>query len=438
MTIAILGFGSQGESAYHYWNTPENDITICDSREDLQVPEGAKTKLGPDYLKGLAAFDLIVRGAPSIHPREITEANPEAPDILDKVTTATNEFFRVCPSQNIVGVTGTKGKGTTSTLITRMLDAAEHRVHLGGNIGIPPLDMLSNNIQPEDWVILELANFQLIDLHYSPHIAVVLMVEPEHQDWHEDLEEYIAAKQQMFINQEENDIAIYNANNENSVSIADASMGKQIPFMEAPGAYVKDNKIVIDDQVICDVDEIKLLGKHNWQNACAAVTAVWQITQNVEAIRETLKTFGGLPFRIELRTEKNGIKYYNDSFATAPGAAIAALESIPEPKVMIVGGHDRGLDLTELAHAFLRHKNDVRKVVLIGASAERVADTFKKNGFDNFVMNDSKDMNEIVRAATDLAEPGDAVVLSPSFASFDMFKNFEDRGNKFNEAIESL
>ena len=219
MKIAILGFAGQGQSSFEYWNTQENELTICDRDEKIVIPHGAKAILGPTYLKNLSQFDLIVR-TPIVHPRDIIASNPENPNILDKVTSNTNEFFRVCPSKNIIGVTGTKGKGTTSTLIAAILEAVGEKVHIGGNIGTPPLELLKGGIEPDDWVVLELANFQLIDLKYSPKIAVCLMVVPEHLDWHEDMEEYIAAKQQLFINQSQKDIAIYYADNEDSESIA--------------------------------------------------------------------------------------------------------------------------------------------------------------------------------------------------------------------------
>lgn len=179
MKIAILGYGEQGRAAYEYWNRNGNNITVCDQNESVELPANVDKQLGKNYLHDLEIFDLIVR-SPSVHPSDISDANSSA--ILDKVTTVTDEFFRVCPTKNIIGVTGTKGKGTTSTLIARMLEADGKTVHLGGNIGTPPLDMLKAGIEDKDWVVLELANFQLIDIKHSPHIAVCLMVVPEHMD----------------------------------------------------------------------------------------------------------------------------------------------------------------------------------------------------------------------------------------------------------------
>jgi UDP-N-acetylmuramoylalanine--D-glutamate ligase len=434
MKIAILGYGAQGRSAHDYWRDG-NEITVCDQNEYIELPDDVAAQLGPDHLKHLDGFDVIVR-SPFVHPRDIVAANSDA--ILEKVTTVTNEFLRVCPTTNVIGVTGTKGKGTTSTLIAHMLASAGKTVHLGGNIGIPPLDLLKQNIQKDDWVVLELANFQLIDLQTSPHIAVCVLVAPEHLDWHASLEEYYEAKRQLFLHQQTSDIAIYYANNELSRQIASSSPGIKIPYMAAPGAVVSDNAVVIADQIICRVDELKLLGRHNWQNVCAAVTAIWQITQDVEALHRVLINFSGLSFRIELRREVNGVRYYNDSFASAPPATLAAVEAVPGPKVLIIGGFERGLDLTELTEGLTQHQSEIRKILLIGQSANRTAEALRGRGFDNFQFCQATDMPTIVREATNAAREGDAVILSPAFASFDMFKNFEDRGLQFNEAVEKL
>jgi UDP-N-acetylmuramoylalanine--D-glutamate ligase len=434
MKVAILGFGAQGQSAYEYWRTG-NEITVCDQNESLKLPADAQAQLGLSYLHNLERFDLIVR-SPSVHPNGITAVNPLG--ILSKVTTVTNEFFRACPTPNLIGVTGTKGKGTTSTLIAKMLEAAGKRVHLGGNIGTPPLDLLKNKIQADDWVVLELANFQLIDLKYSPHIAVCLMVVPEHLDWHADTEEYYNAKTQLFRHQTSADIAIYYDKNEASKRIASTSKGWKVPYMAFPGGTVNDGKVMIDDQTICQTAELKLPGQHNWQNACAAVTAVWKVTQDIEAIRQVLTTFAGLPYRIEFRREVGGIRYYNDSFASAPPAPLAAIEAISGKKVVIIGGHDRGLDLTELAQSLVDLNAQLRKVLLIGASAARTAKAFQEHGFTNFTVSTANDMTAIVKEATAQAQTGDAVVLSPGFPSFDMFKNFEDRGQQFNQVVEKL
>lgn len=446
MKIAILGFAKEGQAAYEYWNIGGNEITICDQNTATSAPSEVQTQLGADYLNNLDHFDLLVRTA-SLHPRDIMAANPQSPGILNKVWSNTNEFFKVSPTKNIIGVTGTKGKGTTSTLIAKMLEAAGNRVHLGGNIGIPALHLLKDDIQSEDWVVMELSSFQLIDLKQSPHIAVCLMVVQEHLDWHEDHDEYISAKQQLFMNQTAQDIAIYYAKSENSEAIADASIGRQIPYSSEPGAIVKDGSVVIDGQTICKTSEIKLAGEHNWQNVCAAVTTVWQITQDTEALRSALISFTGLEHRIEFVREIDGVKYYNDSYGTTPETAIVAIQAVAEPKVLILGGSDKGATFEALADVVA--SSSIRHIILVGNTTHPTYQTatpaiekaLRAKGIDSItslVEPNGVTMKEIVEAARNAAEPGDAVLLSAACASFDLFKNVTDRGTQFKQVVLAL
>lgn len=432
MKIAILGFGKQGRSAYEHWKSDKNHITVRDFDPSAVVSVETDKKSGADYLEDLDGFDLIVR-SPGIHPKDIEEANE--PGILEKVTTATNEFFQVCPTKNIIGVTGTKGKGTTSTLIARMLEANGKKVHLGGNIGTPPLDLLKDGIKPGDWVILELANYQLIDLKYSPMIAVCVMIAPEHLDWHSSLDEYFAAKKQMFIHQEPGDTAIYYGRNDYSKDIASASPGRTIPYYETPGAIVENDDIVIDGQSICSTDEIKLLGRHNWQNICAAVTAVWQVSPDIKPLREVLLEFTGMEHRLELVKELDGVKYYDDSFGTTPETAKVAMEAFTRPQIVILGGRGKGVSLAPLSEYVLG--NNVKNVITIGETGPGIAKILKDAGYDH-VVEGKKTIGEIVSQARGLAKPGDIVLLSPACTSFDMFDNYADRGDKFKAAVNSL
>jgi UDP-N-acetylmuramoylalanine--D-glutamate ligase len=431
MKIAIVGYGKQGFSAYQYWRA-DNEITLRDKELIVNPSSNVEIQCGANYLENLNDFDLIIR-SPKVHPRDIVAANGEA--ILQKVTTNTNEFFSVCPTTNIIAVTGTKGKGTTCTLITKMLEESGKQVHLGGNIGTPPLDLLAENIVKEDYVVLELANFQLIDLKYSPHIAVCLMVVPEHLDWHSDMNEYVYAKQQMFAHQTANDIAIYFAGDERSRTIASLSVGHLVPYYKDPGAIVEDSQIKIANQTICQVSDLKLLGRHNWQNVCAAVTAVWQETQDIKAMRSVLTTFSGLPHRLELVRELNGVKYYDDSFGTTPETAIVAIQAFEQPKIVILGGSDKGSDYSILAREVA--KSNIRKVILIGEMAETIKAELVKAGFNNFMVS-GDNIVVIVALAQAEAQDGDVVLLSTACASFDMFTNYEERGERFKEAAASL
>jgi UDP-N-acetylmuramoylalanine--D-glutamate ligase len=429
--VAILGFELEGKSALRYYSEQGADIVICDQNPEKVIPEGVKSQLGPDYLNGLAVFDVIFR-TPGLSPKTILAQNP---GIEAKLTTGLNEFLRVCPSKNTIGVTGTKGKGTTSTLIAHMLQAVGKRVHLGGNIGVPPLDLLKMEILPDDYVVLELSSFQLIDLQYSPHIAVCLMVVAEHLDWHTDMQEYLLSKQQLFVHQTPDDITVFYAGNDNSQVIASAGKGKKIPYIIPPGAVINDGLISIEGQIICRTSEIRLLGEHNWQNVCAAITTVWQISQDVVSLHKVISSFSGLEHRLEFVREAEGVKYYDDSFGTTPETAIVALQAFTEPKVIILGGSDKGATFDDLAQAVA--KSNVRTAVLIGDTAPQIQTALTNVGFHAIVPG-GKTMPEIVAAAKAAAKPGDTVLLSTACASLDMFQNYKDRAIQFTAAINAL
>lgn len=434
MKVAIVGFGVEGKSALPYWLGKGAEVTVCDKNPDTGVPEGVQRQLGDDYLDNLDRFDVIVRTV-GMHPRIILEKNP---GVKDKITTNLSEFLAACPTKNVIGVTGTKGKGTTSSLIVKMLEAAGKQVFLGGNYGIPAFSFLPK-LSKDSWVVLELSSFMLYDIKQSPHIGVCLLVMPEHLDWHDDEDDYVQAKANLFARQNEHDIAIYYADSLLSHKIASASPGRKIAYFDEPGAYVKDGKIMIDETVLCQTSELKLLGEHNWQNVCAAVTAVWQVVQAPDAIRKVLLSFAGLPHRLELVREADGVRYYNDSFASDPYASEAAIQAIPGKKLLILGGWDkRNLGLQGLARTLKAHEADIRTVLLVGESAKRLGTALKKAGFTNLHLSPATAMPDIVTEAKAHAEKGDSVVLTPGFPSFDMFKNFEDRGQKFKQAVHDL
>jgi UDP-N-acetylmuramoylalanine--D-glutamate ligase len=437
MKIAILGYGLEGQAALNYFNKFDNSITICD--QDLNLPrvEGVEYCLGGSYLNNLDVFDLIIR-SPGINPEIIYEANKT----LDhtKITSGTNIFFEHAPTKNIIGVTGTKGKGTTSTLIYKMLLEIGKNAYLAGNIGKPAISLLSENLKSDDFVVLEMSSFQLTDAKYSPHIAVCIMITQDHLDWHGKIEGYLEAKKSIVRYQNKDDTVIYYAPNDKSTSLAELSVGERIPYFEKPGAMISDNRIVIDNQVVCDVGEIGLIGEHNQQNVCAALTCVWQISKDKEAYARVIKSFTGLKYRLEFVRERNGIKYYNDSFASDPDASSAGIKAIRAPKVVIVGGYDRMLDLKTLVDAIIEEdkKGLLVKLVIIGASGKRLARDLDESNFRDYLLTESKDISEIISIATTFAKDGNAVLLSPGFASFDMFKNFEERGLAYAEAVNKL
>lgn len=444
MKVAIAGYGLEGQESARYWSNLGHKVTICDKNSDVK-PENSEfeLKLGEDYLKGLGEFDIIVRTA-GLHPKFIIENN--SPAIAEKITSSVNEFLEKCPSKNIIGVTGTKGKGTTSTLITKFLEASGKTVHLGGNIGIPALELLPN-VKPDDWVVLELSSFQLIDIKHGPKTAVCLMVVPEHLDWHKDLEEYTSAKSNLFKHQNSDGVAIFNSNSPLSEKIVSVSPAHKRPYDVPPSstdlarnssyAHAEHNMIKYGQIEVCPVEEVKLLGRHNLENICAGINAVWDfIDGDNSVIKKVVGTFGGLEHRIEFVREVNGVKYYNDSFATTPETSIACMRSFPGiSKVMILGGSDKGIPFDSLADEVVRQ--NVKHAVLIGDTAEVIATLLQDRGYVNITLGKSN-MIDIVNTARELAEPGDVVLLSTGCASFGLFKDYKDRGNQFKQSVNNL
>lgn len=449
MNIAIVGYGEQGRSSFEYWFNKGNVVVICDQNPSTQVPPGALDKLGFNYLENLHEFDLIVR-SPAVHPTSILEANPDHPEIIDKITSNTEEFFNVCKAP-IIGVTGTKGKGTTSTLITRILQTADKTVHLGGNIGTPPLDLLKSNIAETDIVVLELANFQLIDLKQSPHIAVCLMITEEHLNWHKDMYEYINAKRQIFVHQKPSDIAIYNAEDVYATDLVSSSPALTKISYDAPteivppqfteGAYVEGSQIKMRGKNVLSIKDIELKGRHNLQNVCAAIAATWNlINQKPNIIKKAVKGFVGLPHRLENIGTYNGVTFIDDSFGTNPATATVAIKAYTEPKILILGGSDKNSNFDELIEAI--GQNNVKCVIAIGQMGPKIADMLKSTPTTKDIPVTNIDVNQtmkdIVRASLQVSENGDVVMLSTACASFDMFQNYKDRGEKFKAEVRAL
>ena len=430
MKIAIAGYGVEGESNYRYWNTPDNQVVIIDEKQPSHpVPVDASLIVGEDAFAKLDGYDLIIRTA-GLAPRKIKTDG--------KIWSATNEFFAKCPAP-IIGVTGSKGKGTTSSLIASILRAAGKTVHLVGNIGVPALDVLPD-ITADDVVVYELSSFQLWDAERSPRIAVVLMIEPDHLDVHTDMADYIDAKAHIVRHQIAEDSVIYNANNEITAGIGRSSQAHQIPYQSRGAAHVNDNAFYYGDQALCSVEALQLPGDHNQDNACAAIDAVlaFDATITTDAIEQGLRAFTGLPHRLKFVRTVNDVSYYDDSIATTPGSAIAAIHAFDAPKVLILGGSEKGADYGQLVDEIIANPS-IRAVIAVGNTGGRIAELLaSKSATVPVIRLEEATMAEFVQAATKVAQPGDVVVLSPASASFDMFKNYSDRGDQFIACVEKL
>lgn len=429
MNIAIAGFGVEGQESYAYWSKDQsNNITIVDERLDPNspiLPEGVSVITGEGAFRKLNGFDLVIR-TPSLPPRSITTDG--------KIWSGTNEFFEKCPAP-IIGVTGSKGKGTTSSFIASILKSAGKKVWLVGNIGLPSLSVLAE-IQPTDIVVYELSSFQLWDLQKSPETAVVLYIEQEHLDVHRDMEEYVEAKAQITRWQTASDRLVYFANNDYSRSIADSSVAQKIPYPSVETAHIKGDEIYYGEAAIMPVSALKIKGAHNIDNACAAIDAVWHYTQDTAAIAEGLADFAGLPHRLAFVATVNGVDYYDDSIATTPSSAIAALRAFPDrSKVIILGGSSKGSDFSELADELA---NQDATALLVGAEAYTIARALDAVEFKRYEILENATAQSFTRRAAERARPGSVVLLSPAAASFGMFKNYADRGEQFIAVVQSL
>jgi len=425
MKIAIAGYGLEGKSNYDYFKSL-GEVTIVDEREVIDdLPKNVPTVLGKGAFSRLDDFDLVVRTA---------GLSPHRVQTNGKIWSATNEFFEKCPAP-IIGVTGSKGKGTTSSLIASILMEAGRNVHLVGNIGLPALDELAH-ITEDDIVVYELSSFQLWDAERSPQVAVVLHIEPDHLDVHESFEEYVSAKGNITRFQGINDRAVYNVSNEYASAIAGLSVGQLLPYQTPRTAHVNDGQFYYGEQLLCSVNELKLPGVHNQDNACAAITAVWPWVQDGVVIGEGLNAFGGLEHRLKFVAEKQAVLYYDDSIATTPGSAIAAMRAFEGPKIIILGGSSKGADFEELA--ITAANSNVKQAILIGDEADHIEQALNRAGVSSINRGNETTMQEVVQLSADSAGVGDTVILSPACASFGMFRDYKDRGEQFIAAVKDL
>lgn len=426
--IAVVNSGGrvESDSSAEFFKKQGAKVTVIDQTQS------------EDSLVDLDKYDLVVR-SPGV---KITELEKYV--TREKITSQIKIFFDLCPAE-IIGITGTKGKGTTSSLIYEMLKKQGFDAYIGGNIGVPPFEFL-DKLNVHSKVVLELSSFQLLDLKKSPHIAVILMITSEHLDYHNSVEEYIDAKRNILRGQSEKDIAILNrdypATNESDVHTS----GKVFHISREreaadEGCFVRDGAIwlrIKDQEVeVADVKDVLLPGKHNLENVCSATMAAYLAGVSKENIAWVLKTFKGLEHRLELVATVNGVKFYDDSFSSIPETAIAAIQAFKEPEILILGGSSKNSDFKELGEVISKAEN-IKAIIGIGIEWERIKEQIAKSDTPIPVIEGAKDMQTIVAAASKLAVAGDVVLLTPACASFDMFKNYKDRGNQFKEEVRNL
>ena len=449
--VAIIGLGvsniplldyfyTHNASVVAFDNTPKEkmDIEIIKKLEDYNMTY----YFGDNNLEHLVGFDYIFR-SPS--------CRPDLPEILQEVekgailTSEIEKVIELTPS-TVIGVTGSDGKTTTTTLIYKILEANGYKCFLGGNIGIPLFTKISE-MKPEDMVVLELSSFQLMNMKVSPKVSVVTNISPNHLNVHKDYEEYIESKKNIFLNQDENGVLVINADNDITKEFYKQAKGK-VRFFSS--RQTLDNGVIFDraDNVIKVCEDgirkhlvkqknMKLRGIHNCENACAAICATLDYSKE-DITRDTIENFPGVEHRIEYIRTINDVEWYNDSIGTSPTRTIAGLNSFDEKIVLIAGGYDKHLDYMPIAKPIL---DNVSKLILVGQTADKIERAVKEAEEEEskkIKIYRCNTLQETVNTAKEIAEKGEVVLFSPASASFDMFKNFAERGDKFKELVNNL
>jgi len=437
--IAVLGLGVSNRPLVRLLLTFGCQVSGCDKTPREQLDEeilelersGCKLHVGPGYLEHVEA-DILFR-TPGMHP-----GNPAIEALRSRGARVTSEmevFFEVAPC-HILAVTGSDGKTTTTTLIAEMLKAAGKTVWLGGNIGTPLLPLVPRMGQ-DDYAVVELSSFQLMDMVRSPQRALVTNLAPNHLDIHMDMEEYVEAKKNIFRYQDETGLLVLNA--DNPITAAFRGNGVTRFFSRQKNAYVclKDGVVCRDGGEVLPTKDILLPGVHNLENYMAAIAMVEGLVPD-ECVRQVAKNFGGVEHRIELVRVKDGVKFYNDSIASSPSRTIAGLRSFPERVILIAGGYDKHIPYDVLGPEICQH---VKKLFLGGATGPKIRAAVEKcpeYDPEKLEIVDCGGFEPAVRAAADAAKPGDIVLMSPASAAFDQFKNFMVRGTFYKKLIKEL
>ena len=447
--VALLGIGISNISLIDYLYKHNANVTLFDKREENEIDKtiiekikdyGMNLSLGIDYLKNLKGFEIIFR-SPSIRP-DIPEIISE----LEKGAVLTSEIelvVEICPG-TIIGVTGSDGKTTTTSLIYEILKQSGKRCYLGGNIGIPLFSKLEE-MNEDDFVVLELSSFQLMTMKISPKISVITNITPNHLDIHKSYDEYIEAKANIFKYQDRDGILITNYDNEITRNLAKKANGKVIYFSSKEkiptGVIVDDGVIKISEdglrRHVVNTKSLNLRGTHNYENVCAAIGATKAII-TVENQSKAIKEFRGVEHRLEFIRKIDEIKWYNDSIGSSPTRTIAGLNAFDEKIVLIAGGYDKHLDYEPIAKPIIEK---VSSLILMGQTADKIEKVVREElKIQGKTMNIYRvnTLEEAVRTAKRIARLGEIVLFSPASASFDMFKNFIERGNKFKQIVQEM
>lgn len=427
--IAVIGAGVSNLPLIDYLYNLGCNVTIF---SDTKIETDLSKYNYPVYDDGLSkmiGYDIIFRSPGCLPSRKEIQAEIKRGAY---VTTEVREVLKLTPSK-VIGITGSDGKTTTTTLIDLVLRSSGYKTFLGGNIGTPLFTKI-NEMTKDDIVVLELSSFQLMDMDISPDIAVITNITPNHLDKHKDMDEYINSKCNIF--KYPGSILVTNDDLEITKNFKTDREVRYFSRTHKTNAfYIKDNAIYKDNKLILKQEDIHIRGIHNLENICTVLSATCDLIDMDKALK-AIKEFKGVEHRLEFVREINHVKWYNDSVSSSPTRTIAGLNSFSEPIVLIAGGYDKNLDYTPIAKPILEH---VSKLILFGSTKNKIYEAVtklkKEEPIEIYVLNT---LEEVINKAKEVAIPGEIVLFSPASASFDMFKNFADRGIKFKNIVNNL
>ena len=452
--VLVFGSGISGEAAAVLLDKEGADIVLYDGNEKLDA-DRIKSEIlekavqGSEHPSGTVSIVLGEFPEKMLDELDLTVMSPGVPTDLPVVEKMREkgipiwgeiELAYVCGKGDVLAITGTNGKTTTTSLLGQIMKNYKESVFVVGNIGNPYTSIVTDTTE-DSVIVAEMSSFQLETVHsFRPRVSAILNITPDHLNRHHTMEAYIAAKERIAENQTSEDYCVLNYEDDVLRKFGEKVNAQVLYFSSRRklnrGVYLDGKTIIcqIDEPIsVCDTDELQILGTHNYENAMSAVAMAYAYGVPMDVIRKTLREFSGVEHRIEFVAEKNGVAYYNDSKGTNPDAAIRGIQAMNRPTVLIGGGYDKESDYDEWIRAF---DGKVKKLVLIGATREKIAQTARSLGFTDIVMADS--FEEAFEKCVEYAQPGDAVLLSPACASWGMFKNYEERGDKFKELVEQL
>lgn len=441
---AVVGIGVSNIPLVRFLVDLGAKVSAFDKKSEEELGEiakefkdkGVKLVLGDNYLDNLTGYEVIFK-TPSmrIDSPSLVKAKQEGAYITSEM----EEFVRYCPAK-IFGVTGSDGKTTTTSLIYNILKEEGYKTWVGGNIGAPLFAQIEE-IKETDKVVLELSSFQTMTMTVSPEVAVVTNLSPNHLDVHKDMEEYVEAKKNIFRYQDSEGILVLNRDNEITNSMIDEAKGSVIQFSIKEtienGAYYKDGILYLMGKEVCKAEDIVIVGMHNVENYLAAFCAL-KDEASLESMKKVATTFAGVEHRIEFVKEVGGVRYYNSSIASSPSRTLADVKVFGKPIILIAGGYDKKIPFDPLAEEGYPY---IKKLVLLGATKDKIKAAFEKVTNEknlNLPIIMANSLEEAVKKSSEAAEDKDVVLLAPACASFDMFVNFEVRGNRFKEIVRSL